>query len=244
MSRHQRLAFKVPSRLWYNVVVRCAMRHSLVVPRSTAAAEFVSNYAARVSDTIVDHGANAQLLYPDDSPTDSFIVLSRLVPGKRIDTIINKFAALVAMPQYAHYRLHIVGDGDSAANIKQQAINAGLQEKVIFHGFMRHHEVAPLLRGARAMLVNTAMDLNMVSIPEAIVSGTPVITNTLPATAQFIVEHGLGIARNNWDTTDLVDIINHYDRYHAACVAVRDTLTNVGCAARMVNIFNNSQQQP
>ena len=239
MAYHQRMMLKLPSRFWYNVVARATMRQCLVVARSQAAQQFIAQYLPQVSPHIVDHGANAQVLYPGDEADEAFIVVSQLVPRKRVDTIINAFARLVAKPEYAHYKLHIVGDGDQAQALREQVKDARLERNVLFHGFLRHHEMAPLLRRAKAMLVNTSMDLNMVSIPEAIVSGTPVVTNTMPTTATFIAQNHLGIARDGWDENDLIDIIDHYDDYHAACVAVRDGLTNVGCAKRMVQIFND-----
>ena len=244
MSRHQRLAFELPSRLWYNVVTRIFMRKCLVVPRSTTAAAFVSVYNSHVSKRLVDHGANGQLLFPGDEVGDNFIVLAQLIPRKRIDTIINHFAALVSKPEYAHYLLHIVGDGVAEDALKQQVAEANLEEKVIFHGFMRHREVAPLLRNSRALLVNTAMDLNMVTIPESIISGTPVISNTLPNTAQFIAERHLGIARDNWDENDMIEIIKNYDTYHRACIEVRESLTNEGCARLMVDIYTDWRKDP
>lgn len=43
----------------------------------------------------------------------------------------------------------------------------------------------------------------MVSIPEAIVSGTPILTNTQPASVEYIRANGLGIVKDNWDEYDL-----------------------------------------
>lgn len=36
---------------------------------------------------------------------------------------------------------------------------------------------------------------------------------------------------------DLKEIVEHYDDCHKACLAVREELTNVGCARKMVNLF-------
>ncbi len=237
MAMHQRLLFRLPSLLWHNLAVRTAMRRVLVVPRSLPARQFISQYCPQVSAEIVDHGANEDVLYPSSEVTDSFIVLSQLVERKRVDYIIAQFAALVARPAYSHYVLHIAGDGDQAPALRQLAQQLGVERNVVFHGFMRHSEVAALLRQARAMLVATRADLNMVSIPESIVSGTPIVTNTVPTSAGYIAANRLGVVADDWGADALADVAEHYADYHQACLGVRPTLTRVGCAQHMVQIF-------
>jgi 1,2-diacylglycerol 3-alpha-glucosyltransferase len=110
---------------------------------------------------------------------------------------------------------------------------------VVFHGFLPHKQLAEPLRRSLALLVDTSNDLNMVTIAEAITSGTPVVTNTVPSTASFIASHGLGIVRDDWDENDLIEVINNYDKLHAACKREGKELTNVACARKMIEIANN-----
>ena len=140
------------------------------------------------------------------------------------------------MPAYSHYKLHIIGDGDQAEHLRQLAGSLGVDGSVVFHGFMLHSQMAELLRHARAMLIATRRDLNMVSIPESIVSGTPIVTNTCPTSASFI-------ARHDWDETDLIKAINHYPEFHEACLRERDGLTREGCAHKLVELFEDNCQK-
>lgn len=234
MDRHQRLLFKLPSRCWYNIVLPLFMRQVTIVPRSLPARQFIGRYSRHVSDVVVDHGTDAHTLYPDEQVDKAFIVVSQLVERKRVDRIIDKFARLVAMEGYQDYRLDIVGDGDQRQALQQQVARLGIGDKVIFHGFMTHKQLAVLLRHALALLVDTSSDLNMVTIAESITSGTPVVTNTKPSTATFIAQHGLGIVNDTWDENDLMQVIDHYDEMHQACVTEGRELTNVACARKMI----------
>ena len=236
MDRHQQLMFKMPSKFWYNTIVPLFMRNVTIVPRSKPARQFMTHYSRHVSDVIVDHGTDAHTLYPDELVEKAFVVVSQLVERKNVDSIISKFAHLVTQEQYNDYRLDIIGDGDQMQQLKQLAITLGIQEKVIFHGFLPHKKLAEPLRHAIALLVDTTNDLNMVTIAEAITSGTPVVTNTKPSTASFIAANGLGIVRDGWDENDLIQAISNYDAMHEACVREGKELTNVACARKMIEI--------
>jgi 1,2-diacylglycerol 3-alpha-glucosyltransferase len=238
MVRHQRLLFKLPSKFWYNVIVPLHMRDVTVVPRSEPAAQFMRQYRVQVSDTIVDHGTDATVLYPSEEHDNSFVVIARLVPGKNVDRIITKFARLVSLEPYRDYTLNIIGDGDEMQALSQLTASLGIHNNVVFHGFLSHEQLAEPLRRAMALLVDTSNDLNMLTTVEAITSGTPVVTNTVPSSASFIAANGLGIVRDGWDENDLIEVINNYDQMHQACVREGKQLTNVACARKMIAVAN------
>ena len=239
MDRHQRLLFNLPSKFWHNAIVPLFMRGVTIVPRSEPAKRFIRQYSAHVSDVVVDHGTDAHTLYPSNEHDNAFIVVSQLVERKRVDRIISKFAQLVAQAPYQDYRLDIIGDGDQRQELEHLVNRLGIESIVIFHGFLPHEKLAMPLRRALALLVDTSNDLNMVTIAEAITSGTPVVTNTQPSTASFIANKGLGVVRDNWDENDLIEVINNYDKLHDACVREGKELTNVACASKMIEIARN-----
>ena len=242
MDRHQQLLFKLPSKFWHNVIVPNFMRHVTVVPRSEPAKRFIARYKRHVSDLVVDHGTDAHTLYPSDTVNNAFVVVSQLVKRKRVDNIITKFARLITKTPYQDYRLDIIGKGDQRQELEQLAADLGVKDKVIFHGFLSHQQLAEPLRTSLALLVDTSNDLNMVTIAEAITSGTPVVTNTKPSTASFIASRGLGIVRDNWDENDLIQVINNYDKMHEACVREGKELTNVACARKMIIIHSGTKR--
>ena len=236
MDRHQRLMHKLPSKFWYNAIVPLFMRGITIVPRSEPAKQFMRRYSRHVSDVIVDHGTNAHVLYPSDEHDNAFIVVSQLVKRKNVDHIIDKFARLVSLEPYCNYRLDIIGEGDQRQELEQLVARLGISDKVTFHGFLSHERLAEPLRRSLALLVDTSNDLNMVTIAEAITSGTPVVTNTVPSTSSFIAANGLGIVRDGWDEHDLIQAITSYDAMHEACVREGKELTNVACARKMIEI--------
>lgn len=241
MYMHQRKLFTLASRLWHNLVVRTTMKKALMVARSEKAARFISQYAPRVAPDWVDHGADAAHFTPADSHGQYFIVVSQLVPRKRVDRIVDKVARLLDDERYADYRLEIAGDGPERDALEQQARRLGIADRVRVNGHLSHDEMSRLLREATAMLIDTAKDLNMVSIPEAIASGTPVVTNSLPANAPFITRHNLGIVDDNWDAPQLAEAIEKYDYYHRNCVAQRERFTNYGTTRQLVELFSTTR---
>lgn len=234
MYMHQRKFFTLASRLWHNVAVRFFMRRALFVPRSERARAFISHYARRVATTWVDHGADSERFFPSDEVDKSFVVVSQLVPRKRIDKIIEAFASLVERERYADYRLDIAGSGPQEAELRNIAEQSGITASVTFHGHLEHDAMAAVLRRATALLIYTEKDLNMVSIPEAIVSGTPIVTNSLPANSSHLMSSGMGIVDDRWDADTLAEMIENNAACRAACRANRDRFTAEGVARALL----------
>lgn len=239
LAKHQKFLFTIPARLWYNVVVPLLIRKPLVVPRSEAAYDFVKRYVKNISKETVEHGANEAVLRLGNTVRDEFIVLSQLIPRKRIDRIIRKFTAFISDSRYSHYVLNVVGDGECKESLMELCRELGVDKNVIFYGFMCHKEMAEVLRVSKALLIDTEQDNNMVSISESVVCGTPVLTNMCPTNAKFIAQCGVGIALDGWNCTELREIADRYELYHKACIEVREEFTNLGCARKMKLIYNN-----
>lgn len=238
LSLHNKMLFKIPSKLWYNCVVKMtALRKALVVPRSHDAKSFIMRYSRNVAGEIVEHGADVERFCPTDEYDKSFVVVAKLVKRKNVDKIVNVFSELVKRVEYKDFVLHIIGDGPEFDNISRLVSALSLEKNVIMHGFLSHDQFSVLSARAMGLLVNTSKDLNMVSIPEAIVNGTPVVMNTVPNTAPFVKEQRLGIVKDNWGVQELVEMIDNYEFYHDNCVKIRNKLTNVGCAKKMLDIF-------
>ncbi len=235
MASLQKAFKKIPSRFWYNVVAPLTMSQIPVIARSETARKFILKYMRNVSERIVDHGIDGDIFHPSLGPKKkSFIVISRLVRGKRIDLTIEKFARFIAIPGYEDYHLDIVGDGDERENLEQLTEQLGIGKNVTFHGRLPHSGFSSLSADSMAFLVNTQNDLNMVSIPESIVSGTPIVTNTVPTCIPFLIKEGVGIAKDNWDEKDLLYVVQHNSEFVENCKRVRPSLLNTGCAQSLI----------
>ena len=244
MSFHQKTLHELVSKTWHNVIVPLLLRNTMIVARSEEARDFISQYCKNVAREIVCNGANAHELFPDEVSEDYFIIVSQLVERKNVKASIEQFAKFIKVPHFEHYRLLIIGYGDAEDSLKNLVEKLGVGENVHFLGRQSHKEMAVHLRHAKGLLINTFRDLNLLTIAEAIVSGTPVISNTEPDRMKYINDNHMGIARDNWDENDLVEVATNYESYHKACVMHRDEMTNVGCAKIMVDIhekYNKKQ---
>lgn len=233
---HQRKMKKIPSKTWYNLIAATFMRRAIVVGRSKVARDFAKRYMPIVREDIVDHGCNSTLFFPGQESDDSFIIVSQLIERKQPLKMLDAFIEFLHRPGRDKFILHVVGRGALLDAMKATVKARGVERNVIFHGFLRQEEFATLGRRSKGMLINTLQDLNMVSVPEAIVNGTPILMNTVPYTAGYVSENGLGIAKDNWGADELETMADNYESMHKACVAAGHGLTEVSCAAKLVEL--------
>ena len=236
---HPKLYKKIPSKIWYNIIAKLFFQRSLVVPRSKDAGRFVSQYVRYISETIVEHGVNLENFICSSEKKNQFIVVSQLVKRKNIESIIEKFNAFIQKYNKKDFQLLIAGKGDLQEELQQQILNLNIQNNVTLLGHVPHSELGIILSESMVMLINTKQDLNMVSIPEAIVSGTPVITNLVPTTASFIHENKLGIAKNEWNEDDLYDFFQNKELYIQSCIDQRHHLSVEHSAELLINNFKD-----
>lgn len=243
MAFMQHMLGGLPAKLWYNVIAPFFIKDAPVVAQSEKAKEFIRHYLPNVTDTIVGHGSNSDLFYPSENSEEYFVVISMLVKRKRIDRILQKFARFIKNTSRTNYTLKIIGEGPEEHSLKKQAEELGISQNIKFEGFLEHSTIAAIGRKAKALLIDTQQDNNMVTIPESIVNGTPVLTNKVPNNSVFISEYGLGIAKDNWDWQDLEQMIIRYDEFHDACISHRHKFSNDGCAAILHQIYINKIQE-
>jgi 1,2-diacylglycerol 3-alpha-glucosyltransferase len=234
----QKKFFKIPSKIWHWVIMPLFYRKiTCVIPRSEKAYSFISKFMKNVSSEVVDHGVNISEFGFSKEKERQLISFSRLIYGKNIESIIWVYSKLVKIKGYEDVKLLIAGRGDLRESLEELVLKLNLQDNVSFLGFLNHRELNNVIKKSYAFLINTRRDLNMVSIPETIVSGTPVVTNLIPTSSSYIIKEGLGIAKDNWDETDLMEIIDNNPLYVDNCVNYREKLTNSYCAKKITDIY-------
>ena len=243
MTSHQTILHSIPSHLWHNIIAPIAMRGIIgVIPRSQPAREFISRYLKNCCETTVDHGIDHTKFSPSAAKKRQVISSSQLIKRKGIDRIIRIFAELHKMRGYEDIRLIIAGAGDERANLERLVNGLGIESYVEFTGFLPRTRLGRLIAESLAFLAYSSKDLNMVSIPESVCSGTPVLTNKVPAIAPWLNESGTGIARDDWNVSDLCEIIDKADSLSARCREVRHTLT-AGYAAQKIITLAQSMKK-
>lgn len=237
LALHQHKFHQLPSKIWYGGVAKWMQSKPLVVGRSIYARDFVRKYHHFTADECVEHGINVDRFRAVEEKDDSFVVISQLIERKNISSIIRKFKALISRKEYQNYKLYIIGRGPLEQDLKNLAADLGCSENVVFTGFMSHERMAEYVGKARAMLVDTKQDNNMVSIPETIACGTPVVTNTVPTNSYLIAENGLGIVKDGWTDEDLIEIILHSETYTRHCIGYRQKLSCEYAAGKLISLY-------
>ena len=224
LAKHNAILKQIPSKVWYGFIARFFMRNAKIVARSIEARDFIKKYCKNVVDRIIDHGVNLDKFKANIDKDNCFVVCSQLIERKKIDGIIEKFAAYLEKFNAEPY-LYIIGEGEMEEVLKKKAIDVGVSEKIIFTGKMSHDELLPILSKAKALLVNTVKDNNMVSIVEAIAVGTTIITPNVPLNSAYIKKYNLGIAKQKWTEDDLQKIVLNNEKYVKNCMDYRYKLS-------------------
>ncbi|TSC97041.1 MAG: glycosyl transferase family protein [Candidatus Peregrinibacteria bacterium Greene1014_49] len=138
---------------------------------------------------------------------DYFLVVSTLVPYKRIDLAIEACTRLGV-------HLKIVGEGsdrqrlERMANRKSQIVN---RKSISFYGYRRSDELADLYVGASATIVPGDEDFNLVAL-ESMACGTPVIAYAAGGPLETIIEGKTGEFFREPTAASLQEIMEKYDQ--------------------------------
>lgn len=242
LAKHNRMMHQIVSKIWYGLVVRTALKNVLVVPRSNEAKKFISQYYGNVSNTVVDHGVNLDKFIANNIKENYFVVSSQLIKRKHVDKIIINFKDFLVNVDDS-YKLHIMGEGDEKEFLVKLVDELKIEDKVIFWGKLEHDKLIEKLKHAKAMLVNTERDNNMISIIESIAVGTPVVTTSIPYNASYIKSNKLGIVKDKWNFETMKLIVDNSDDFVRNCYGYREQLSTdfkVKTFNRIFKKWNNS----
>ncbi len=134
---------------------------------------------------------------PADAKRDYYLTVSRFVPYKKIDLIVDAFRA---MPDR---KLVIVGDGPERAKIFAKAAGAS---NISILGYRSDSEVIELMRGARAFVYCAEEDFGIVLV-EAQACGTPVVAYGKGGAAETVVDGVTGVLYDAQVPEAIVDAI-------------------------------------
>jgi len=108
-------------------------------------------------------------------------------PHKNLEALVNAFARLASRSEFSDVRLVMVGDTSGDAfhtyfgTIAAQVARLGLQERVVFAGYLKDEDVVVLLNLASVLVLPSLMEGFGLPAVEAAACGCPVIaTNESP----------------------------------------------------------------
>lgn len=238
LSKHISLCKGILSRMYYGGLVKMLFSKSNIVARSEEAADFHAMFCNNVSDAIIEHGIDLEKFNPS-SKKNQCIVVSQLIPRKNVKSIIQRFLEFVENGN-SEYILYIAGDGPLREELELYVSKSKFPSNVVFTGKIPHSQLASLLAESKALLVDTLKDLNMVSIPEAIVAGTPILMNTVPSSKKYVTANKLGIVKDNWTWENILEVVKS-NEFSNNCLSYREKLSNEYLANEMVQIIKNNE---
>jgi glycosyltransferase involved in cell wall biosynthesis len=149
------------------------------------------------------------------TPRDYHLVVSELMPHKRIAVAVEAFNRL-GLP------LVVVGDGPEARRLRRMAAS-----NIRFEGRVADERVAELLRGCRALVVPATEEFGIAAV-EAQAAGRPVIAFSDGGARETVLEGRTGTLYSPNDAEALAEAVNGFDDEAADpadCVAQAERFT-------------------
>jgi glycosyltransferase involved in cell wall biosynthesis len=174
-----------------------AQRVDRYVANSEITRRRISRYFGRESDVVhppVDTGRFS----PAASVGDEYLVLSELMPHKRIDVAVEAFNQL-RLP------LLVVGNGPDARRLKRLA-----GPTVRFAGRVPDAEAAALLAGSRALVVTATEEFGIAAV-EAQAAGRPVVAIREGGAVETVVEGVTGAFFDRPEPASLAAAVRAFD---------------------------------
>lgn len=134
---------------------------------------------------------------PGRQREDYFVTLSRLVPHKRIDLVIEAFARL-KLP------LKIIGNGPHRKQLEKHAT-----ANIEFLGYRSEAEVVQLLSRARGFLCAAEEDFG-IALVEAQAAGCPVIAYRGGGALETVIEGETGLLFAEQSTGSLIEAVHRF----------------------------------
>ena len=138
---------------------------------------------------------------------DYIIHVGRLTKSKRHDILLKAYAK-----SNIKDKLLLLGEGPLKENIKKQASDLGIYEKVIFAGF--HQNPYPIIKNAKLYISSSDYEGFLIALVEALVLNVPAISTNCP--------HGPGEILVNSLSNNLVPVGN----YEAIAEKIDELLSN------------------
>jgi glycosyltransferase involved in cell wall biosynthesis len=185
-------------RLWDEVT---AGRVDAYIANSRLVARRIRKRYGR-SATIINPPVDTQRYTPNPNGehSDYFLIVSRLIPYKRIDLVIEAFNEL-QLP------LKIVGRGRQAAELRAQA-----KSNIQFHGAVSEAELNKLYANCKALIFPGQEDFGIAPI-EAQASGRPVVAFGAGGALETVVPRITGEFFTEQSAEALAEVISRFDSY-------------------------------
>ncbi|QCW05194.1 glycosyltransferase family 4 protein [Natrinema pallidum] len=132
----------------------------------------------------VPNGVNLERFDVDVDRRDEILFLGRLAPKKRVSDLIDAFDRLV--DEYPETDLVIVGTGPKSEELKAQANQLGLDNRVRFEGRVSDEAIPRYYRRARLFVLPSVWEGHPLTLLEAWAAEVPVVTSDVEGIGEFV----------------------------------------------------------
>jgi glycosyltransferase involved in cell wall biosynthesis len=186
---------------------------------------------------IIPNGVDPDIFLPmpeksrfNISAEDKVIVfLGRLVPEKGIWYLLNSFPQILAEVPQA--RLYIGGKGPLLGELKRLTQKLGLEDKVVFTGFIYHEERNFIYHQARVAVFPSLYEPFGIVALEAMATNTPVIVGDVGGLADIVEDGvtGLKVAPANEEelVTAITRVLNDENMADNLCHNASEMIASV-----------------
>ncbi len=144
----------------------------VTVSRSSAA-DLARLGIPEASVSVVRNGLSTRAVGTPRDPAPRIVVLSRLVPHKQIEHVLDAAAALRG--RHPTVRVDVVGTGWWAGPLTEHARALGVEDVVRFHGWLPARERDHLLARAWVLALPSVREGWGIAVTEAAAQGTPTV---------------------------------------------------------------------
>jgi glycosyltransferase involved in cell wall biosynthesis len=114
-----------------------------------------------------------------------FAFVGRLLQLKGVDMLLEATARAL---REQNLELHIVGDGSIRSQLETLTATLGLNQHVVFHGFIPQEQCATLLADCNALVLPSICECGGAVVLEAMAMGLPVIATKWGGPADYLDE--------------------------------------------------------
>lgn len=183
-------------RIWDKIA---ACRPDVLIAISTEVQRRIRKYYERNSEVIYPPSDVEKFQISKSNPGTYFLVVSRLVPYKRVDLAVRAFNEL-------GLRLLIVGTGSEEGSLKRIA-----KSNITFAGFVDDDKLVEFYQNAKALIMPQEEDFGIVAV-EAQASGVPVIAYRRGGVRDSVIEGVTGIFFRRQETRDLIRAVEKFGK--------------------------------
>lgn len=167
------------------------LQRGVVIPLGL---NFEDAHANTVKPGLQVSAADFRASYPTLGDNPYLLVLARLHPKKGQDLLFEALAPLWREPDLAHWRLLLAGEGEPAyqSRLQEQITAQGLQEKVIFTGWLSGAQKNAALQNASLLALTSHQENFGLCVLESLACGVPVLLSSGVNLAPEVARVGVG----------------------------------------------------